>query len=343
MQYVGLDVHKKFTYASVIDDKGNVVMEDKFQSSIEGLDKFLDKVEKNTEFVMEASSVWQHLYDHLEFNGFAVKLAHPLKTRAIAEARIKTDAIDARTLAQLLRANLISESYVPIMDVRVERSITRHRASLVRIRTQIKNKIHAILRRHGIQYEFSDLFGKSGIEFLRNVDIPAYSRYELDHYLTLLRVLNYKIEDSSKQIEALKKENPQAQLLTTIPGISDYSALLIMAEIGDIRRFKTAEHLCSYAGLVPSTYQSGNTSYHGKITKQGSKWLRWILIQAANKAITRENALQRFYKRLEAKKGRKMLTYIHAMLTLNLKFDELQVNKNNGDRATRFFINRNGC
>lgn len=349
MQYVGLDVHKKFTYASVLDEKGNVVMEEKFQSTIESLDNFLDKIRNDAEFVMEASSVWQHLYDHLEYSGFTIKLAHPLKTRVIAEARIKTDAIDAKTLAQLLRADLISESYVPIMDVRIERSITRHRASLVRMRTQIKNKIHAILRRHGVQYEFSDLFGRSGIEFLKTIDIPAYSRYELDHYLTLLRVFNYKIEESSVQIEALKKDNPQAGLLTTIPGISDYSALLIMAEICDIRRFKTAEHLCSYAGLVPSTYQSGNTSYHGKITKQGSKWLRWILIQAANKAILKENALQRFYKRLEAKKGRKiaivatarkMLTYIHAMLTLNLKFDELQVNR---DRATRTFINQNGC
>jgi transposase len=103
---------------------------------------------------------------------------------------------------------------------------------------------------------------------------------------------------------------------------------------------------------VPSTYQSGSKNYHGKITKQGSKWLRWILIQAANKAITRENALQRFYKKLEARKGRnvaivatarKMLTYIHAMLTLNLKFDELQVNKVNGGRVARNSINRNGC
>jgi transposase len=231
MQYVGLDVHKKFTYACVVDEEGNIVIKDKFQSTIEGLEKFLDKVEKDTKFVMEACSVWQHLYDHLEYRGFAVKLAHPLKTRAIAEARIKTDSIDAETLAHLLRANLISESYVPIMDVRIERAITRHRASLLRMRTQIKNKIHAILRRHGIQYEFSDLFGKSGMDFLKTVDIPAYSRYELDQYLVLLKVLDYKIEESSKQIELMKKENPQAQLLTTIPGISDYSAMLIMAEI----------------------------------------------------------------------------------------------------------------
>jgi len=336
MQYVGLDVHKKLTYASVLDEKGNIVLEDRFQSTVEGLNKFLNKIDRDSELVMEACSVWQHLYDHLDEFGYAVKLAHPLKTRLIAEARIKTDAIDAKTLAQLLRADLISESYVPIMDVRIERSITRHRASLVNFRTQIKNKIHAILRRHGIQYEFSDLFGVSGMEFLKNVDLPAYSRYELDQYLVLMRVLSNKIDDSSKQIEAMEKENPSAQLLTTIPGISDYSAMMIMAEIGDVRRFKTAEHLCSYAGLVPSTHQSGQNSYHGKITKQGSRWLRWILIQAANKTILKENALRRFYRKVEYKKGRKiaivatarkMLTYIYAMLTLNLEFDKLQVNK----------------
>ncbi|MEM5793295.1 MAG: transposase, partial [Candidatus Aenigmatarchaeota archaeon] len=102
MQFVGLDVHKKFTYASVVNENGEILLEDKFESTIEGLESFLEKVEKNSKFVMEASSVWQHLYDHLEYSGFSVKLAHPLKTRLIAESRIKTDEKDARILANLL-------------------------------------------------------------------------------------------------------------------------------------------------------------------------------------------------------------------------------------------------
>ena len=144
----------------------------------------------------------------------------------IAEARIKTDSIDSETLAHLLRADLVLKSYVPPRWVRDERQITRHRAGLVKIRSIIKNRVHALLTKHGITYEFSDLFGRSGIEFLRQVDVPPATRFELDHYLMLIRVLNYKIEETQKQIELMVEDNPDARLLTSIPGISYYSALL---------------------------------------------------------------------------------------------------------------------
>jgi len=343
MQFVGLDIHKKFTHAVVIDEQGNKILEERFDSSIQGLHKFLRKINKEASIVMEACYMWQHIYDYLEDGGYKVKLAHPLKTRAIAEARIKTDSIDAEILAQLLRANLLPESYVPPRYVRTEREITRHRASLVRMRTRVKNKIHAILSKHGIRHGFSDLFGRSGIEFLRNLDLPMESRFQLNHYLTILRLLDYKIKETSYQIERLVKDNPSARLLTTIPGISYYSALLIISEIGDIRRFQSSKKLCSYAGLIPSTYQSGNTLRHGKITKQGSKWLRWILIQSTNVAIRFNERLSKFYTRIARKKGhniaivataRKLLSYIYVMLTLGIEFNALQVNR---ARATRDF------
>jgi transposase len=147
MQYVGLDVHKNSTQAVVMDEQGNMLMKERFDSTIPGLEKFLEHIDKDAKLVMEACYTWQHLYEHLEDGGYEVKLAHPSKTRAIAEARIKTDSIDAETLAHLLRTNLLPESYVPAKYVRTERLITRHRYSLVSMRTQIKNKIHAILAR----------------------------------------------------------------------------------------------------------------------------------------------------------------------------------------------------
>lgn len=336
MQFVGLDVHKKSTQAVVMDEQGNKLMKERFDSTIPGLEKFLEHIDKDAKLVMEACYAWRHLYEHLEEGGYSVKLAHPSKTKAIADARIKTDSISAETLAHLLRADLLPESHVPAKYVRTERQITRHRSSLVSMRTQVKNKIHAILARHGIRYEYSDLFGKSGVEFLKTVDIPDASRFQLDQYLVLLRVLNYKIEETSEQVELLAIDNPSARLLMSIPGISYYSALLIMAEIADIRRFPSAKKLCSYAGLIPSTYQSGSTTRHGNITKQGSKWLRWILIQCSNVAIKKDSALKRFYNRIAKKKGhkiaivataRKMLRYIYAMLTLGIKFNALQVNR----------------
>jgi transposase len=335
LQYVGLDVHKKFTQAIVLDDQGNKLKDERFASTIADLDKFIGKLGKDIQIAMEASSVWQHLYEYLEDECHKVKLAHPLKTRLIAEARIKTDSRDAETLANLLRADLIAESYVPHKHARRERQISRHRASLVDIRTMIKNKIHAILRRHGIKHEFSDLFGKAGIEFLRTVRLPVTSRFELDQYIVILRIFDYKINETSNKIELFTQVNPSARKLMEIPGISYYSALMIMAEIGDIGRFSSSKKLCSYAGLVPSTYQSGETVRHGRITKQGSRWMRRVLIQSANVAIRYDKILGGFYKRIERKKGhnkaivataRKMLKYIYIMLTLGINYEAVKKN-----------------
>jgi transposase len=259
-----------------------------------------------------------------------------LKTRLIAEARIKTDSIDSESLAYLLKADLIAKSYVPPKEIREQRRIARHRASLVKIRTIVKNMIHALLARNGIKHSFSDLFGKAGIEFLRSLELDEESRFELNQYLVLLRVLSYKIEETQELVEDIAEQNYYAKLLISVPGISYLSALVIAGEIADVSRFGSSKALASYAGLVPSTYQSGNKSYHGSITKQGSVWLRWILIQAANKAVESNKHLRKFYLRIAKKKGhnvavvavaRKLLRYIWVMLSYGLTFDALRINK----------------
>lgn len=344
MQYIGMDTHKEFSWACVMDEQGKIIMSEKVQNEPKDMDEFISKVEPGSKIVMEASSCWQYLYDYLEQQGFDMTLAHPLKVKAIASAKIKTDKIDAETLAHLLRANLIPESYVPPQQVRDERQVTRLRQSLVDMRTQAKNKVHALLRNRGVNFEFSDLFGKSGIEYLHSLDLPASSRFELDQYLTVLELLDEKIDVVQKQIEIMTGDNYHARLLMSIPGISHYSALMIMSEIGDITRFPDAKHLCSFAGLVPSTYQSGHTMRSGNITKQGSSRLRWILGQAANRIGNYNSPLSRFYLKIENKKGsstaktataRKLLVYIYVMLKHNIPYSALQINKKQALCATR--------
>jgi len=127
--------------------------------------------------------------------------------------------------------------------------------------------------------EFSDIFGKKAIQYLRELPLRSCYQLGLHGYLRLVEALNTLVEEVTETIQRIVQENPQAQLLTTIPGISYYSAFLIVAEIGEIRRFPSAKRLCSYAGLVPSVHSSGGITRHGSITKQGSKWLRWILIE----------------------------------------------------------------
>lgn len=332
--YIGLDVHKNFCQATVMNRDGVKLSEKKFLTTLKELDEFLEDIDKDAEIVMEASSTWEYLYDSIEEKGYKVCLSHPLKTRAIADARIKTDRIDSETLANLLRADLIPKSYVPSKEIRDLRFIVRHRASLVSMRTEAKNKVHAILRRKGIKHEYSDLFGKEGMEFLKNMEVDVHTRFALNNYLAVIENLNSKINETSVYIESLA-DLPEVKLLTTIPGVGIYSAMLILSEIGDINRFPSPKKLCSYAGLVPSVYQSGSTVKYGKITKQGSSWLRWILIQSAHKTVKSPNALQRFHAEISKRKGkkiaivataRKMLIYMYKMITLNLSFDRLDVN-----------------
>lgn len=329
MLYVGMDVSKKTCYVTVKDEKGRTMQTTKFLNTIEELDNFIENLEGRTQFVMEASYTWEHLYDRIEEKGFKVCLANPVKTKAIAETRIKTDKIDSEILADLLRADLVSKVYVPNKEIRELRSIVRHRACLVKIRTQIKNRMHAILAKEGIQQDFSDLFGKSGISFLKGLNLKESHRFAMNNYLGVLETLNGKIVETSEYIKELAENDEQVQLLTTIPGIGIYSAMLIISEIGEIERFANEKKLCSYAGLVPSTHKSGNVEYHGHITKQGSTWIRWVLIQAAHIAVRENNFLQRFYKKIEKRKGgkiaiiataRKMLEVIYFMLKENQPF-----------------------
>lgn len=150
MVYVGLDVHKEFCQACVIDPSGRVLSNEKFSSTQKELDGFLRRF-KNAKFVLESTGIWEFIYEGIEKRGFEVVVAHPLKVRAIAEAKVKTDKVDAETLAQLLRADLIPRSWVPSKDMRDLRQLVRQRAYLVQRATGFKNRISAELLRRGVR------------------------------------------------------------------------------------------------------------------------------------------------------------------------------------------------
>lgn len=193
--------------------------------------------------------------------------------------------------------------------------------------------MHAVLRRHGIQIEVDDVFTQKGIAFLDSVDLPMADRYELDVYLALLRHMLKKIDGTQERIEEMVEGEPYARLLMTHPGISHYAALMICAEIGDIRRFPKSKKLVSFLGLSPSVYQSGDRCYTGGISGQGSKHLRWILIQCANIAVQKDKHLKSYYLKKKLGKGhnkvivacaRKLLINVYVMMTYNISFHALR-------------------
>ena len=316
MMYVGLDVHKRVCYGTVMDGEGLVVKRGRFSNDPEGLEEFMEGVEEAL-VAMEAGYCWQPLYYGLEEAGYDVRLAHPQKVKAIAQAKVKTDKIDSKTLAHLLRAGLLPESYVPPRDIRELRDRVRRRAFLVRIRTMLKNRIHSELAKRNIRLGVPP-FTREGMALLRSLGLEA-----VDQLLPVMEALDRQIALISGSLRRMSGEDSRARLLTTIPGVGYYIALLLISEIGDVRRFPDSEKLCSYAGLVPSVRRSGGSTRHGGITREGSRWMRWALTQAVHVHTRYETNLTRFYRRLARRKtkqealiatARKMLKAVYWML-----------------------------
>ncbi|MHB2036731.1 MAG: IS110 family RNA-guided transposase, partial [Nitrososphaerales archaeon] len=277
--------------------------------------------------VMESTgSVWTNLYNHLDSKHIPVVLANPLKTKAIAWARIKSDEIDARILAHLLRSDLIAESYVPPQELREIRALIRHRLSIVKIRTMVKNKVHALIDKNGIETELPNIFSKkAGMQWLRSLQFQSsLDRLMLDNYLEHLDSLQRQIKTVDQEILSKASQDQDVKLLLSLTGVSIYTALLLKSEIGDIKRFPNYKKLVSWAGLAPSMHQSGSVEYYGSITKQGSKMIRWIMVESARVAVNHDERLSAFYERIKHRRGdqkaivataSKMLKIIWTMLS----------------------------
>jgi transposase len=330
-----MDLHKNTSTLCVKNEAGKEILSRKILTDKNEVRKFIGTIkEQSTDLslVMEPVSQWYYYADLIENLGVDVHLAHPMRVKAIASARIKTDKIDAGVLADLLRTNLLPEAYFSSVDVRGWKEQCRFRASLLNLRTQVKNKIHAILFKHALKHNFTNLFGKGGRIWLQSLRFNEPFKTNLEKYLLLIDQLTELVSQSEKIIQTTVTEHSQANLLISIPGISYCSALTIMAEIGDINRFCSPKKLQGYAGLVPSTYSSGEKQVHGKITKQGSKWLRWIMIEAAyhQERCKKIPGFGSYYNSMKKRKGtktaatataRKLLAVVWRLLKDNRPFE----------------------
>lgn len=331
MNYIGMDIHKQFTVAVAKDRDGNKLSEEKFENSKDNFEKFLkDFRSEETKIVIESTSIWGYIYDLLEEMKYEVKLANPLKTRAIAEARIKTDSIDASTLCDLLRANLICESYIPSKEIRNLRNIMRQRKSIVKASTQIKNKIHGVLLMNGIKLPYAEL-GPTAMQWIIDEINATTIKSILVSYINILEQFEFELKKLEERIKEIAVKDPQTMLLTTVYGIAEIRAMEIISEIGDIKRFESANKLCSYAGLIPGIKQSGTKLKFGRLVKQSNKNLKNVFVQASWNLIRLKegNKFREFYLRLSKKKGkqkaicavaRKLCCVTYVMLTKNQEF-----------------------
>ncbi len=312
--FVGLDVHRNYIQAAVMDEQGRILREEKIQNSLQNIQKFFTNI-KDAKVVMESSNTWYHLYKLLS-KKYHVILSNPVKTKAIASAKIKTDKIDARILADLLRGGYIAECYVPDDATMQLRELVRYRADLVKARTRAKNRIHSILLMNGIRIQ-AEPFTRDFVKKLMEL-----GNYRINGYMNVLESLNKEIKSASECIRQIANDDENCRLLMSMPGIGYYSALLILSEVGDINRFPDSQHLCSYAGLIPSTHSSGGVTYHGAITKRGSKYLRWIMIECTHVHIRTapESNVAKFYAKIARKKGKQKAVVAAASKLLKVVY-----------------------
>jgi len=304
-RFLGLDAHKRAMEFCVLDEAGAVSGRYRTGGDRESLLSFAQRhLGPEDQLALEATFHTWALVELLSpFVGRLV-VSNPLRTKAIALAKVKTDRIDAKVLADLLRCGYLPEVWQPDEQTRRWRGLTHRRAALVADQTAIKNRLHATLAQRLIVVPVADLFSTSGLEWLSELELDEDSRFILDSDLRLLARVQAEIDELEARIAPLAYAQQQVRLLLTLPGVNVVVALGLLAAWGDPQRFPDADRAASALGLAPSTRQSGDHCYHGRITKQGNSHARWLLIQAAQHLDQHPGPLGAFFRRLAHKKNR---------------------------------------
>jgi transposase len=324
MVYIGVDLHRKKSQVAAIDQDGKLLFNRKVRTGPAEMQQVIDELRPQPiEVAFEATFGWGWFADQLAELGVPAHMAHPLATKAVSSARVKNDAVDAKTLAHLLRTNLLPEGWIAPPDVREARRLVRMRAALVRLRAKLKAQVHALLGEHGTQPDVVDLFSKKGRSLLDELQLPAVSASRLAACLRLIDEISLEIVIAEREIYQSVKEDERVKRLLPIPGIGPIIAATILSEIGDITRFPSADKLCAWAGLTPSEHSSANNVRRGHISKQGSRWLRWVMVEAAVHAF-RDVELRQFFVRIARRRGAKIARVAVARRLLTLVYYALR-------------------
>ena len=328
MPFAALDLHRKVVEAIVVDDAGTVLHRDRFPATREALTAFAQRhLTPDTVVAVEATTNTWAVVRLLQPFVREVVPSNPLKTRAIAESRIKTDKIDAAVLVHLLRTDFLPRVWVPDPETQQLRHLTTERANLTSDRTRLKNRIHAVLHQRLIPLAHPDLFSAAGLRWLVSLDLDAAGRAALERHLRQLAHVEAEIELLSDSLARQAHDDPRRKLLMTLPGVDFTVASTLLATLGDPARFPSGERAAAYFGLVPSTYQSAGKCYHGHITKQGRSHARWMLVQAAQHLDKHPGPLGVFFRRVAKKHNRNVAVVACARKLMLIAWHMLKNNE----------------
>jgi len=303
-EYIGVDLHKRFFQACAISVMGDRLWEERFPRTADGIGRFSAHVTSDSAMAVEALGPTWAFVDAVAPTGAAMCVVDPRKTKLKAGHAAKTDRLDARRLADALRRDSVVSVYIPPPDIRALRELCRGRHQLVRIRTRLAQMIRALLLRCDAgEPPGTALFAARTLAWLATVQLAPEATCQLRRLERLYRAVHADATAADADVKARAAGDSIACALATLTGIGPVLGLTLRAEIGDGTRFSGGPALASYAGLVPRVESSGDRVYHGRITRQGSPWIRWALVEAARYALRRPDARGRWARRLAMRKG----------------------------------------
>ena len=299
----GLDVHKEFIQVCALGAKGSKRKEYRIAGTEEAIANWACRLGRRDQVVLEATFHSWAIRAIVARTAGRVVVANPMEVKAIAHARIKTDKIDAYTLARLLQADFLPEVVLPDPSIWALRQLVAHRRLLVKQRIAIKNTIRSALNRRLIPQPEGDPFSGKARRWMRSLELPPSERFLLHNSLDLLEAIDERIAAADAELLATGAAEQQARLLMTIPGVGVNVALGLLAAIGDIHRFPSPEKLSAYLGIVPRLSQSAGRCRHGGITKAGSTIARSLVVEAAQILARSPSPLATTYWRVRRKRG----------------------------------------
>ncbi len=324
-RFVGVDLHKDSATFHILSDEGDSVATGQFSVTPEFINQFAaEHLRPNDHLAVESTTnAWAFVRLVRPYVARIV-VSNPLKTKAIAEANVKTDKVDALVLAQLLRCDFLPSVWQPPPATEHNRALAARRTALVGQRTALRNRIHSVLAQRLIAPHSAGLFSGKGLPWLKEVDLDPLARALIDSDLRMLDAIEKESYVIDHMIVQESYDDPDIQLLMTMPGCDYTVAHALKATLADINRFPTPDQAASYLGLVPGVRQSGGKCYLGSITKAGASQVRWLLIQAAQSVGRHPGPLGAFFNRLARRKNRNVAVVATARKLVTIAWHMLK-------------------
>lgn len=328
MPLAAFDLHKREIEACVMDEEGRITHRQRFPTTASAITAFARQhLSPQHKVALEATFNTWAVVDVLAPHVQSIAISNPLLTRAIAEAKIKTDKIDCAVLAHLLRLDYLPQVWRPDPHTRQLRLQTTERASLTQDRTRLKNRIRGLLNQRLISSPERLFDSPGGIPWLQQLQLDAVGRRALNRMLAQLELAEKQIAETQKPLAELAHADTATRLLMTLPGVGAATALALRAALGDIARFASPDKAAAYLGLVPSTSQSGDKSYHGRITKRGNSHARWMLTEAAQSVGRHPGPLGHFFRKITRRKCRNVAVVATARKLVTIAWHMLKNNE----------------